>query len=56
MKVLSGLYQPDESEVLMRGEPITLSTPLAAQQASISVIHQEFFLMNHLTAAQNILG
>ena len=50
MKVLSGLYQPDEGEVLMRGEPITLPTPLAAQQAGISVIHQEFFLMNHLTA------
>ena len=54
MKVLSGLYQPDEGEVLMRGEPITLPTPLAAQQAGISVIHQEFFLMNHLTAAQNM--
>ncbi|MCC6497235.1 MAG: sugar ABC transporter ATP-binding protein [Propionibacteriaceae bacterium] len=54
MKVFAGLNQPDGGEVLLRGKPITLPNPLAASQAGISVIHQEFHLMNHLTVAQNI--
>ncbi len=54
MKIFAGLYQPDGGEIRLRGEPIVLPTPLAAHHAGISVIHQEFFLMNHLTVAQNI--
>ncbi|MHA6512805.1 sugar ABC transporter ATP-binding protein [Tessaracoccus sp. Z1128] len=54
MKVFAGLYQPDGGEIRLRGERITLPTPISAHHAGISVIHQEFFLMNHLTVAQNI--
>ena len=54
MKIFAGLYQPDGGEVRLRGEKITLPNPLSAHRAGISVIHQEFFLMNHLTVAQNI--
>ncbi len=54
MKVFAGLYQPDEGALLLRGVPIVLPNPLAANLNGISVIHQEFFLMNHLTVAQNI--
>jgi ribose transport system ATP-binding protein len=54
MKVFAGLYQPDEGEVRLRGTPVKLPNPLAAHHQGISVIHQEFFLMNHLTVAQNI--
>lgn len=54
MKMISGIYHPDEGEIFLRGEKIELPNPLAAHHAGISVIHQEFHLMNHLTAAQNI--
>lgn len=54
MKVLSGIYQPDEGEIRFKGQPIVLPTPLSAMEAGINVIHQEFFLMNHLTVAQNM--
>lgn len=54
MKIFAGLHQPDGGEVLLRGKQITLPTPISAHHAGISVIHQEFFLMNHLTVAQNI--
>jgi len=54
MKIFAGLYQPDGGEIRLRGEPITLPNPLSAHHCGISVIHQEFFLMNHLTVAQNI--
>jgi ribose transport system ATP-binding protein len=54
MKIFAGLYQPDGGEVRLRGKQIVLPTPISAHHAGISVIHQEFFLMNHLTVAQNI--
>ena len=54
MKIFAGLYQPDGGEIRLRGKPITLPNPLSAHLNGISVIHQEFFLMNHLTVAQNI--
>ncbi|MDR1450383.1 MAG: sugar ABC transporter ATP-binding protein [Propionibacteriaceae bacterium] len=54
MKILSGLYQPDAGEIRVRGQAVGLPTPLSARRLGISVIHQEFFLMAHLTVAQNI--
>ena len=54
MKILTGVYQPDEGEVLVDGKPVTISGPKAAQDLGINIIHQELFLMSHLTAAQNI--
>ncbi|MDR1237659.1 MAG: sugar ABC transporter ATP-binding protein [Propionibacteriaceae bacterium] len=54
MKIIAGLYQPDGGELLLGGKPVTIPNPLQAHQLGISVIHQEFFLMNHLTVAQNI--
>jgi ribose transport system ATP-binding protein len=54
MKILSGIYQPDEGEILVGGSAVTLDGPRAAQAAGIGIIHQELSLMNDLTAAQNI--
>lgn len=54
MKILSGVYQPNAGEILMRGKPLQVSGPRAAQDAGICIIHQELSLMNDLTAAQNI--
>lgn len=54
MKVIAGIYQPDSGEVLLRGQPVTLETPLKAQQSGIAMIHQELLLMNYMTVAENI--
>lgn len=54
MKILTGVYQPDSGEILVNGQPVTLPDPRAAQHLGIGIIHQELYLMNHLTAAQNI--
>lgn len=54
MKILSGVYQPDEGDIFLRGKKIRLPNTLAAQHLGISVIHQEFYLANHLSVAQNI--
>jgi len=54
MKVLTGIHAPDEGEILYFGEKVNFKTPKAAQDAGISIVHQELNLMNHLTVAQNI--
>ena len=54
MKILSGVYQKDEGEILYKGNPVIINEPLAARKLGISIIHQEFNLCSHLTVAQNI--
>ncbi|MGC8778043.1 MAG: sugar ABC transporter ATP-binding protein [Candidatus Caldatribacteriaceae bacterium] len=54
MKILSGVYQPDEGTIYYRGKPVTFHNPHEAQQSGISIIYQELNLMPHLTVAQNI--
>ncbi len=54
MKIITGVYQPDAGEIEVDGQAVTVPGPRAAQHLGISIIHQELFLMNHLTAAQNI--
>ncbi|WP_137134452.1 sugar ABC transporter ATP-binding protein [Rhizobium sp. FKY42] len=54
MKIMTGIYQPDAGEIHVGGQKVSLSDPRTAQALGISIIHQELFLMNHLTAAQNI--
>ena len=54
MKILTGVYQPDAGEIRVDGNVVTLPSPQAAQALGIGIIHQELYLMNHLTAAQNI--
>lgn len=54
MKVIAGIYQPDSGEVRLRGEVITLESPLKAQESGIAMIHQELLLMNYMTVAENI--
>ena len=54
MKLLAGIYTPDEGRILLGGEPIEIHGPSHAQSLGISIIHQEFNLMQDLTVAQNI--
>ena len=54
MKVLSGLYQPDEGTIVFKGEARRFATPLQAQAAGIAMIHQELNLVPHLSVAENI--
>jgi ribose transport system ATP-binding protein len=54
MKLLSGIYVPDEGHFLLDGAPFEPGSPKHAQELGISIIHQEFNLMPDLTVAQNI--
>ncbi len=54
MKILFGLYQPDEGEVLLRGKPIDITSPSEAIAARIGMVHQHFMLVPTLTVAENV--
>jgi len=54
MKVLTGIYTPDEGEIVYNGSRVAFSSPREAQAAGISIVHQELNLMNHLSVARNI--
>ena len=54
IKMLSGAYQPDEGEILLDDEPVSISSAMVAQELGISTIYQEFNLVPQLTTAENI--
>jgi general nucleoside transport system ATP-binding protein len=54
MRVLYGLYRPDEGEIRLNGEPVTVSSPAAAIRLGIGMIHQHFMLVPTLTVAENV--
>ncbi len=54
MRVLSGACVRDAGEVLLDGRPVALHSPRDAQALGISTIYQEFNLVPHLSAAENI--
>jgi len=54
MKILAGVYPPDEGEIIFDGAPLRLTSPHQAQQVGIVTIYQEFTLVPHLTIAENV--
>jgi ribose transport system ATP-binding protein len=54
MKLLSGIYAADSGYFRLDGEPLAITGPKHATELGISIIHQEFNLVPHLTVAQNI--
>lgn len=54
MKILYGLYQPDEGEILINGAPITITSPHGAISRGIGMIHQHFMLVPTLSVAENV--
>ena len=55
MNILYGLASPDEGEILLDGEPVTIQSPSDAIDRGISMVHQHFMLVPVLTVAENIL-
>ena len=54
MKILYGLYEADEGEVRLNGEPLSISNPTDAIEHGIGMIHQHFMLVPSLTVAENV--
>jgi len=54
IKILGGAHAPTAGNVLVGGREVDLSTPHASQAAGIGIIYQEFNLVPHLSARENI--
>ncbi|GAA4417285.1 ABC transporter ATP-binding protein [Georgenia halophila] len=54
MNVLFGLYEPDDGEILLDDEPVTISGPGDAVTAGIGMVHQHFMLVPVFTVAESL--
>ena len=54
MKVLYGMYRPEEGSILVNGEEVHFHSPLHAIQRGIGMVHQHFMLVPTFTVAENI--
>src|SRR5947209_7962677 len=53
--ILTGLYRPDEGEIVVHGRRVEFSAPRDALAAGISMVHQHFRLVERFTVAENVL-
>ncbi|RMC37401.1 sugar ABC transporter ATP-binding protein [Paracoccus alkanivorans] len=54
VKILTGIYQPDEGLIEVDGTETRFPTAQAAGQAGVTAIHQETVLFDELSVAENI--
>ncbi len=54
VKILTGIYQPDEGHIEMDGAPVRFPTTMDAARAGVTAIHQETVLFDELSVAENI--
>ena len=54
VKVLTGIYQPDEGTIEFDGQPVRFPSADAAAKAGVTAIHQETVLFDELSVAENI--
>lgn len=54
MKIIAGVHQRDEGEVLLDGEVVDFSQPLQAMRAGVATVFQEFNLLPERTVAENV--
>jgi galactofuranose transport system ATP-binding protein len=54
IKVMTGVYPPDDGEVVHLGQPVAFASPREAQAAGISTIYQEVNLVPLLSVARNL--
>ena len=55
MNMLSGIYFPDEGQIIVDGREVMIKSPQDAYDLGIGMIHQHFKLVDVFTAAENII-
>jgi rhamnose transport system ATP-binding protein len=54
IKIMTGIYPPDQGEILLNGKPITIRSSVEAQAHGIAAIYQEPMIFPDLNVAENI--
>jgi ABC-type uncharacterized transport system ATPase subunit len=55
MRILYGLYQPDEGSIEVDGQPVVIDSPRTALRLGIGMVHQHFMLIPRFTVAENVI-
>ena len=55
MNMISGIYFPDDGEILINGEKVVIGSPKDAYKYKIGMIHQHFKLVDVFSAAENVV-
>ncbi|HEX6131194.1 MAG TPA: ABC transporter ATP-binding protein [Actinomycetota bacterium] len=55
MRVLYGMYPPDEGRILVRGEEVKVTSPRVAIARGIGMVHQHFVLVDPFTVTENVI-
>jgi general nucleoside transport system ATP-binding protein len=55
MNILYGLYQPDQGEIFVKGNKISIHSPSDAISAGIGMVHQHFMLIPVFTVTENVM-
>lgn len=55
MKILFGIYSPEEGEIFIRGKKNTIKNPIQAMKLGIGMVHQHFMLAPSETVLDNII-
>jgi ribose transport system ATP-binding protein len=54
LKIICGIYTPSSGSIDLKGEGVTISSPMEAKRLGISMIPQEFNLIPTLSVVENI--
>jgi ribose transport system ATP-binding protein len=54
LKILIGAYQPDEGEILMRGDPVHIRSVKDAEEHGLAMVFQEQSMLPNLKVGENI--
>lgn len=54
IKVISGVYQPDEGQIEVKEQPVLLATPASARSAGIATVFQDLALVECLDVSTNM--
>ena len=55
MKILSGVYQPDEGEIFIEGHKVNFNNPAEAAKMGISIVYQELSCFPQANIAETYL-
>lgn len=54
IKIITGIYQPDEGEIFWKGQKVTFPNPNVASRYQIAAVYQQPASFPHLNIAENI--
>jgi simple sugar transport system ATP-binding protein len=54
VKILYGLFHPDEGTIEIDGKPVRIRSPKHAVELGIGMVHQHFMLVPTMTVAENV--